>query len=176
MSSNGHDNDNIVDLITKIAKIINEQNVSHIKYSHIINVNDNITIEVSRNINIQQEKGAASSHVVVEDSTGQTPVIFTHQSPTLDRNNRDPMPHNNGVYTHVKSHTVGIVKWYEKNGKTIIPTVGMQVQEGEILLIVYAMKTNYYISAPKKGVIYKILVQIDQLVEFDEDLLILEYK
>lgn len=53
-------------------------------------------------------------------------------------------------------------------------TVGQQVQQGQTLLIVEAMKTMNQIPAPKAGKISQILVEDGQPVEFDEPLVVIE--
>lgn len=51
---------------------------------------------------------------------------------------------------------------------------GVQVREGETLLIIEAMKTMNAIAAPRAGKIVKILVEDGQPVEFGEPLMIIE--
>ncbi len=52
--------------------------------------------------------------------------------------------------------------------------IGQQVQQGQTLLIVEAMKTMNQIPAPRAGKVTDILVRNGQPVEFDEPLVILE--
>ena len=52
--------------------------------------------------------------------------------------------------------------------------VGQHVKQGDILLLIEAMKTFNEIKAPKSGVISKIIVLNSQPVEFGNDLVIFE--
>ena len=51
---------------------------------------------------------------------------------------------------------------------------GQHVKQGDILLLIEAMKTFNEIKAPKSGVIQKIIVLNSQPVEFGDDLVIFE--
>ena len=51
---------------------------------------------------------------------------------------------------------------------------GQHVKQGDILLLIEAMKTFNEIKAPKSGVINKIIVLNSQPVEFGEHLVIFE--
>ena len=52
--------------------------------------------------------------------------------------------------------------------------VGSQVQAGETLLIIEAMKTMNQIPAPRSGTVTQILIEDGQPVEFGEPLMIIE--
>ena len=51
---------------------------------------------------------------------------------------------------------------------------GQHVKQGDILLLIEAMKTFNEIKAPKSGVIQKIIVLNSQPVEFGDDLVVFE--
>jgi acetyl-CoA carboxylase biotin carboxyl carrier protein len=53
-------------------------------------------------------------------------------------------------------------------------SVGQQVNEGDTLLIVEAMKTMNHIPAPKSGTVKRILVSDGDAVEFGTPLMIIE--
>ena len=52
--------------------------------------------------------------------------------------------------------------------------VGQHIKQGEIVLLIEAMKTFNEVKAPKSGIIKKINVLNSQPVEFGDDLIILE--
>jgi acetyl-CoA carboxylase biotin carboxyl carrier protein len=52
--------------------------------------------------------------------------------------------------------------------------VGSQVQAGETLLIIEAMKTMNQIPSPRSGTVTQILIEDGQPVEFGEPLMIIE--
>ena len=74
----------------------------------------------------------------------------------------------------VKSPMVGVA--YLSSEPTAPPYIkeGQHVKQGDILLLIEAMKTFNEIKAPKSGVIQKIIVLNSQPVEFGDDLVIFE--
>ena len=74
----------------------------------------------------------------------------------------------------VKSPMVGVA--YLSSEPTSPPYIkeGQHVKQGDILLLIEAMKTFNEIKAPKSGVIQKIIVLNSQPVEFGDDLVIFE--
>ncbi len=74
----------------------------------------------------------------------------------------------------VKSPMVGVA--YLSADPSASPYIkeGQHVKQGEILLLIEAMKTFNEIKAPKSGVIQKIIVLNSQPVEFGDDLVIFE--
>jgi len=74
----------------------------------------------------------------------------------------------------VPSPMVGTVYLSPEPGADPFIKVGQQVNEGETLMIVEAMKTMNHIPAPRSGKISSILIEDQQPVEFGEPLLIIE--
>ena len=74
----------------------------------------------------------------------------------------------------VKSPMVGVA--YLSSEPSTPPYIkeGQHVKQGDILLLIEAMKTFNEIKAPKSGVIQKIIVLNSQPVEFGDDLVIFE--
>ena len=74
----------------------------------------------------------------------------------------------------VKSPMVGVA--YLSSEPTSPPYIkeGQHVKQGDILLLIEAMKTFNEIKSPKSGVIQKIIVLNSQPVEFGDDLVIFE--
>ena len=74
----------------------------------------------------------------------------------------------------VKSPMVGVA--YLSSEPTSPPYIieGQHIKQGDILLLIEAMKTFNEIKAPKSGVIQKIIVLNSQPVEFGDDLVIFE--
>src|SRR5690606_17513352 len=77
----------------------------------------------------------------------------------------DDPAHHPGV---VKSPMVGTAYRAPAPGAAPFVEVGTQVQEGQTLLIVEAMKTMNQIPAPRSGTVTAILVQDRQPVEYGE--------
>ncbi len=74
----------------------------------------------------------------------------------------------------VKSPMVGVA--YLSSEPTAPPYIkeGQHVKQGDILLLIEAMKTFNEIKAPKSGVIQKIIVLNSQPVEFGDNLVVFE--
>ena len=74
----------------------------------------------------------------------------------------------------VKSPMVGVAYLSSEPSAPPYIVEGQHVKQGDILLLIEAMKTFNEIKAPKSGVIKKIIVLNSQPVEFGDDLVIFE--
>jgi len=74
----------------------------------------------------------------------------------------------------VKSPMVGVVYLAPEPGAPPFVTLGQEVEAGQTLLLIEAMKTFNQIKAPKTGRLARILVQSGTPVEYGEPLMILE--
>ena len=74
----------------------------------------------------------------------------------------------------VKSPMVGVAYLSSEPTAPAYVKEGQHVKQGDILLLIEAMKTFNEIKAPKSGVIKKIIVLNSQPVEYGDDLIIFE--
>ena len=74
----------------------------------------------------------------------------------------------------VKSPMVGVAYLSEDPSSPPYAKVGQHVKQGDILLLIEAMKTFNEVKAPRSGIIKKIIVLNSQPVEFGDDLIIFE--
>ena len=74
----------------------------------------------------------------------------------------------------VSSPMVGVIYLSADPAKPSFIKEGQHVKQGDILMIIEAMKTFNEIKAPKSGVIQKIVALNNQPVEFGETLVIFE--
>ena len=74
----------------------------------------------------------------------------------------------------VKSPMVGVAYLSSEPSAQPYIVEGQHVKQGDILLLIEAMKTFNEIKSPKSGVIQKIIVLNSQPVEFGDDLVIFE--
>ena len=74
----------------------------------------------------------------------------------------------------VNSPLVGVVYLSPEPTKPSFIKVGQHVKQGDVLMLIEAMKTFNEIKAPKSGVIKKIVALNSQPVEFGETLVIFE--
>ncbi|WP_160121824.1 acetyl-CoA carboxylase biotin carboxyl carrier protein [Rhodovarius lipocyclicus] len=80
-------------------------------------------------------------------------------------------PKNPGAVT---SPMVGVAYLSPEPGSAQFVTVGTQVQAGQTLLLIEAMKTFNQIKAPKAGTVTRILVESGMPVEYGEPLMLVE--
>lgn len=73
----------------------------------------------------------------------------------------------------VKSPMVGTVYLAAEPGVPNFVSIGKAVKEGDVLLIVEAMKVMNQITAPKSGTVQAILVENQQPVEYDQPLVVI---
>jgi|SRR5690606_30370292 len=143
------------DLIRELAELLKETDLSEIEIE-----DRNLRVRVARTI-----AGAPATIPVAAPQPQAAPAAEPEPQP-LD----DPA-HHPGV---VKSPMVGTAYRAPAPGAAPFVEVGTQVQEGQTLLIVEAMKTMNQIPAPRSGTVTAILVQDRQPVEYGEPLMIIE--
>ena len=119
----------------------------------------NYEIEISSNENIRDQKIQQIS--LQDESLQKTDQKLKQRNDAKSEN-------------IVKSPMVGVA--YLSSEPTSPPYIieGQHVKQGDILLLIEAMKTFNEIKAPKSGVIQKIIVLNSQPVEFGDDLVIFE--
>ena len=119
----------------------------------------NYEIEISSNENIRDQK---IQQISLQDES----LLKTDQK--LKQKNEIKLENI------VKSPMVGVA--YLSSEPTAPPYIkeGQHVKQGDILLLIEAMKTFNEIKAPKSGVIQKIIVLNSQPVEFGDDLVVFE--
>ena len=119
----------------------------------------NYEIEISSNENIRDQK---IQQISLQDES----LLKTDQK--LKQKNEIKLENI------VKSPMVGVA--YLSSEPTAPPYIkeGQHVKQGDILLLIEAMKTFNEIKAPKSGVIQKIIVLNSQPVEFGDDLIVFE--
>ena len=69
---------------------------------------------------------------------------------------------------------VGTVYLQAEPGAPAFVSVGQQINEGDTLLIIEAMKTMNQIPSPKAGTVIAILIEDGQPVEYGEPLVVIE--
>ena len=74
----------------------------------------------------------------------------------------------------VKSPMVGVAYLSPEPGAASYVSVGQNVEAGQTLLLIEAMKTFNQIKAPRAGTVKHVLVASGTPVEYDEPLLIIE--
>ena len=145
---------NDLENINFLKKELKLKNIQSIKIKK-----GNYEIEISSNENIHDKKNQQMS--LQDESLLKTDQKLKQKNEIKSEN-------------IVKSPMVGVA--YLSSEPTAPPYIkeGQHVKQGDILLLIEAMKTFNEIKAPKSGVIQKIIVLNSQPVEFGDDLVVFE--
>ena len=119
---------------------------------------------------VEITEGDRSIRVVRNGVTTATAAPVGTATPSAPAPPASDEPHPGAV----TSPMVGTIYLAASPGDAPFVKAGIQVAEGDTLLIVEAMKVMNPIPAPRAGTVISILVDDGQPVEFDEPLLILE--
>lgn len=136
--------------IEKLHKILKSKNLATIKVKK-----ENYEIEVS----IKTESAIKSTDISLIEKQRKTSKI---QEEEIKQENI------------VSSPLVGVVYLSPEPTKPFFIKEGQHVKQGDVLMLIEAMKTFNEIKAPKSGVIKKIVALNNQPVEFGESLVIFE--
>ena len=119
-------------------------------------------------IKLELEKTSAASLNVVSSEAATIPVISTPITPEVT--NEEAVM----TGTPVKSPIVGV--YYAASSPTAKPyvEVGSKVKAGQVLCIVEAMKVMNEIKAPIDGTVSAIMAETEDLVEYDQVLMVIE--
>jgi acetyl-CoA carboxylase biotin carboxyl carrier protein len=138
--------------IETLAQVMNQHNLSEIEYKE-----GPIHIRLSK----KQEGGVFVPHSSAAEVSASAPV----GSPSLEAEASAPEG------TSLKSPMVGTVYLASKPGEAPFVKVGDAVQEGQVVLIVEAMKVMNTLKAPVSGSVKSILIKDGEPVEYGQDLL-----
>jgi acetyl-CoA carboxylase biotin carboxyl carrier protein len=146
------------DLIRQLADMLTENDLSEIEVE-----DSERRIVVKRKLAPAQAVYAAPAPAAVTAAPAAAPTSVAA-----------PADNPAGHPGTVKSPMVGTVYLAAEPGAAPFAAVGAQVNAGDTLLIIEAMKVMNPITAPKAGTLKQILVQDAQPVEFDQPLVIVE--
>nr|WP_276932510.1 acetyl-CoA carboxylase biotin carboxyl carrier protein [Globicatella sulfidifaciens] len=82
----------------------------------------------------------------------------------------------NSQYEAINSPIVGVVYLQPQPGEPSYVSVGDEVKKGQTICIIEAMKLMNEIAAPFDGIIREVLVENDNVVEFEQPLFKIERK
>ena len=147
-------------LVRKLADILTETGLSEIEVEHA-----GLKIRVARNL------GASTvQHVAAPPMVAAAPAPAPAAAPAAPAAEAAPARARG---EEVKSPMVGTIYLQPSPGSDPFVKVGDQVEAGQTLFIVEAMKTMNPIPAPKAGRLLEILVEDGQPVEFGEPLIVI---
>lgn len=139
--------------IRELAEILDETGLTEIEYA-----TDEWQIRVARGGGYASAPAAAPAPAPALAAAPEAPA------PTKDADHP-------GVVT---SPMVGVVYFSPEPGAAPFVKVGSTVSEGDVILLVEAMKVYNQIKAPRSGKVSKVLVEDGTPVEYGEPLMIIE--
>jgi acetyl-CoA carboxylase biotin carboxyl carrier protein len=129
--------------------------------------------------NIQSIKIKKGDYEIEISSSENVSTQKIKQIPSQDENSQktdQKLKQRNDAKSEniVKSPMVGVAYLSSEPSSPPYIIEGQHVKQGDILLVIEAMKTFNEIKSPKSGVIQKIIVLNSQPVEFGDDLVVFE--
>ena len=146
-----------------------------------INKNDLENIKILKkelkenNLNsIKIKKGQYELEITLKESKRQLITEIDNKEKKLSKNLENLEKKSENKENIVSSPMVGVVYLSADPASPPYVKVGQHVKQGDILLLIEAMKTFNEIKAPKTGVIKEISALNSQPVEFGDTLIIFE--
>ena len=165
---NTHDSD--VAFIQSLAELLNRNDLSDLHVKREYGENDRLSVSLSKHgKQVVMTQAPASAAPAAAPAASSAPAA-SGSAPAPAGGGDDPasLP---GVVT---SPMVGTAYLSPEPGTAAFVTIGQQVEEGETLLIVEAMKTMNHIPAPRGGTVKRILIDDGSPVEFGAPLMVVE--
>lgn len=162
MTKNSKDAD--VAFIQALATILDEKDMTEIQVKRTYASNDSMNVRVSR-----QPQMVAAAPVVAAAPIAAAPVA-TPAATAAAAPADDPAT----LPGAVTSPMVGTAYLQPEPSSPAFVSVGTQVNEGDTILIIEAMKTMNHIPAPQSGTVKRILVADGDAIEFGAPLMIIE--
>ena len=154
--------------IEGLADLLERRDLSEIEVLREYGADDSLNVRVSRTASaamvpaaqVMQQVAATTPHAPAAAATTET-------NNTTDAS--DPASHPGAVTCPM----VGTIYMQAEPGAPAFISTGAQINEGDTLMIVEAMKTMNHIPAPKSGTIKRIFVEDGAAVEFGTPLVII---
>ncbi len=149
------------ELIRAIAELVTEQNLAEVEIER-----EEFRIRVTRSFASNEVVQVAAPAVAAPAPSAAAPAVITIAETPSDDLSSNP--------NSLLSPMVGTAYLAPEPGATDFIKIGMDVNEGQTMLIVEAMKTMNQIPAHKSGKITQILIEDAQPIEFGEPLVVIE--
>jgi|APGre2960657505_1045072.scaffolds.fasta_scaffold83173_2 acetyl-CoA carboxylase biotin carboxyl carrier protein len=141
-------------IIKELSDYLDEFNLTEIEYSE-----NNVKYKVSKS-----SKGVIHEQLI---STGNQPRVSSSAFLSVVADNINKV-------NIIKSPMVGTAYLAPEPGAKPFITLGANIKKGQTIIIIEAMKTMNHVPSTKDGVVKKILVTDGEVVEFDQDLVLVE--
>ncbi|XAT57673.1 acetyl-CoA carboxylase biotin carboxyl carrier protein [Rhodobacteraceae bacterium IMCC1335] len=156
--------------IEGLADLLERQDLSEIEVLREYGADDSLNVRVSRTASAAMVPAAP----IMQQVAAPTPHAPAAAAAATESNNTtdasDPASHPGAVTCPM----VGTIYMQAEPGAPAFISTGAQINEGDTLMIVEAMKTMNHIPAPKSGTIKRIFVEDGAAVEFGTPLVIIE--
>jgi len=165
MTNKTHEAD--VAFIQALAELLRENDLTQLQVKRQYGEDDSLNVTVSKGAVVTQAAPQIAAAPVGAAPAASAPAAAAEPAAAAPE---DPANHPGAV----TSPMVGTIYMQAEPGAPSFVSVGDQVQEGDTLLIVEAMKTMNHIPAPRGGKVTRILVDDGTTVEFGAPLVIIE--
>ncbi|MFB9149285.1 acetyl-CoA carboxylase biotin carboxyl carrier protein [Roseovarius ramblicola] len=164
MSNKTHESD--VAFIRALAELLTENDLTELAVKREYGQDDTLNVRVSRRgETVTTQVNSAPPAPAAAAPAPAAPAAAEAAAPV-----EDPASHPGAV----TSPMVGTVYMQAEPGAPSFVSVGQQVEEGDTLLIIEAMKTMNHIPAPRAGTVRRILIEDGAAVEYGAPLMIIE--
>lgn len=156
---------NSIDDIDRLAEVMKAHGLEEIDVLQVRGNSWKTRIRLSK----AGPKGTAGGRIVQAQATAPEPAS---PSPEPEAESADPdLSDHPGA---VVAPMIGTVYLQAQPGSPKFVEIGAEVEEGQTLLIIEAMKTMNNIHAPRAGTVRRILVENNSVVEYGTPLMIIE--
>jgi len=163
--------DGDVAFIKALAELLSENDLTELEVKREYGEDDSLNVRVSRATqSVAVPVPATAAPVQVAAPVPAPAAAPAPEAPPAASANDDPASHPGAV----TSPMVGTCYLQSEPGAPAFVQTGMQVKEGDTIMIIEAMKTMNQIPAPKAGTVTRILVEDGSPVEFGAPLVIIE--
>ena len=166
MTEKNHDSD--VAFIKALAELLRENDLTELQVKRDYGSDDSLNVRVSRTAPAPVVTTATVAAPAPAPVAAPEPAAAA--APAAESAGADPASHPGAV----PSPMVGTVYMQPEPNAPAFVTVGSQINEGDTLLIIEAMKTMNHIPAPRSGTVKRILVEDGAAVEYGTPLVIIE--
>lgn len=163
MSQNRNEAD--VAFVKALAELLNQNDLAELSVKREYGEKDSLNVRVSK-ISAQP----MVQHIAAPAAAAPSAAAAAPAAAPAAAAPADPAQHPGAV----TSPMVGTAYLAAEPGAPAFVSVGAQVNEGDTLLIIEAMKTMNHIPAPRSGTVARIVVADGSPVEFGAPLMIIE--
>ncbi len=153
------------DLLEQLANLANKKNLTEIEFKKKYKDENEIFIKISSLSKVVTDKDTKTNKIIRNQNIPKEPEISTNIEDINELNNQP------GI---VSSPMVGTIYLSPEPGVAPFIKIGQNVNIGDTLFIIEAMKTMNQIPSPKSGKVKRILIDDATPVEFDSPLVIIE--